>query len=271
MIGCHLLTNITDPDDLRLEPYRHIRERDLIGRDGLFIAEGKIVLSILIARADYALQSILLLESRVNSSRALLAKIPECVPVYVVPQHVIDIVAGYNVHRGILAIGKRTEAPDLTELMDAAGQDCLIVVLSDISNHDNVGSIFRNAAAFSADAVVLDGRSCDPLYRKALRVSVGGVLNVPWVKGGTIHEITSGLTENGFSIAALSPSGARSVRDLPAKGRRAILLGSEGHGLPTQLLESFDTYKIPMSPDFDSLNVATASGIALFNASRYTA
>ena len=271
MIGCNLLTNITDPDDFRLEPYRHIRERDLTGREGLFIAEGKIVLSILIARPTYALHSVLLLENRVSSNQPLLAQIPEQVPVYVVPQHVIDTVAGYNVHRGILAIGKRTEVPDLPELMNAAGRDCLIVVLSDISNHDNVGSIFRNAAAFSADAVILDRLCCDPLYRKALRVSVGGVLNVPWVKGGTIHEIATLLTENGFSIAALSPSGIRSVKDLPAKGRRAILLGSEGHGLPRPLLESLDTYKIPMSPDFDSLNVATASGIALFNASRYAA
>jgi tRNA G18 (ribose-2'-O)-methylase SpoU len=269
LIGCDLIINITDSDDVRLEPYRHVRERDLLGRDGMFIAEGKIVLSILIARADYALDSVLLLENRVQSNKSLLEKIPDNIPVYVVPQHVIDTVAGYNVHRGILAIGRRTEVPRLPELLDRCGHDCLLVILSDISNHDNVGSIFRNAAAFSADAVIMDSLCCDPLYRKSLRVSVGAVLTVPWVKGPAIPEIATILSENGFSIAALSPSGTRSIKDLPTKGKRAILLGSEGHGLPKHLLESLGSCKIPMSPDFDSLNVATASGIALFAASRY--
>jgi tRNA G18 (ribose-2'-O)-methylase SpoU len=270
-VGHKLIVSIANSEDLRLEPYCKVRERDLVGRDGLFIAEGKIVLSLLLASKDHRLESVLLLDSRVQSNTTLVSKIPEATPVYVVPQAVMDTVAGFHVHRGILAIGRRTAMPAMTDLIASAGPDALIVVLSGISNHDNVGSIFRNAAAFSADAIVLDNLCCDPLYRKALRVSVGGVLTVPWAKCAAIDEILNALSDNGFSVAALSPAGNTPVKNLPATGRRALLLGSEGHGLPEQLLQSLQTYRIPMSQSFDSLNVATASGIALFSASRYSA
>jgi tRNA G18 (ribose-2'-O)-methylase SpoU len=265
-----LIIDICNSEDPRLEPYCQVRERDLVGRDNLFVAEGRIVLSLLLASKDYQLESALLLDKRVQSNETLLSKIPEAKSVYVVPQAVMDTVAGFHVHRGILAIGRRVAVPTLTELIERAGSDCLIVVLSGISNHDNVGSIFRNAAAFRADAILLDNLCCDPLYRKALRVSVGGVLSVPWAKGAQIDEILTALADRSFSVAALSPSGEIPVKNLPAKGRRALLLGSEGHGLPAALLQSLKTYRIPMSQAFDSLNVATASGIALFASSHYS-
>jgi tRNA G18 (ribose-2'-O)-methylase SpoU len=265
-----VIISISNPNDARLEPYGQVRECDLVGRDGVFIAEGKIVLSILLASKAYDLDSALLLDSRVQPNTQLLKMIPEATPVYIVPQRVMDSVAGFHVHRGILAIGRRAAAPSLTDMFGTAGPDCLIVVLSGISNHDNIGSIFRNAAAFSADAVLLDNLCCDPLYRKALRVSVGGVLTVPWSKGAAIGEILTALADNGFSVAALSPAGAAPVRDIPSAGRRALILGSEGDGLPDKLLQNLKTYRIPMCEKFDSLNVATASGIALFAASRYS-
>ncbi len=204
------------------------------------------------------------------TNETLISSIPDHIPVYVVPQTTMDAIAGYHVHRGIMAIGKRIITNTLREIIDQAPADSLLVILSDISNHDNVGSIFRNAAAFSADAVVLDNRCCDPLYRKALRVSVGGVLNVPWVQGLPVAEILTILTESSFEIVALSPAGTKTISEIPKSGRRALLLGSEGHGLPSALLDSLCSYKIPMSPEFDSLNVATASGIALYAASRYS-
>ena len=254
-----------------MEPYSRIRERDLIGRDGLFVAEGKIVLSMLAQSSDYELQSVLLLESRLQPNADLLNSIADDIPVYSVKQQVLDSIAGFHVHRGVLAIGRKTRTLSLADMLASNAEDSLIVVMSGISNHDNVGSIFRNAAAFSANGVILDDQCCDPLYRKAVRVSVGGVLTVPWTKDRAIHSIIGALNANNYAIAALSPSGKRLVQDLPAKGKRALLLGSEGHGLPSALLARLDTYRIPMSRDFDSLNVATASGIALFSASAYAA
>ena len=265
-----MIIHIDDPDDARLEAYRHVRERDLVGRDGKFIAEGKIVLSILLGSPDYELESVLILDIRIAANASLLSKVPEGTPVYAVPRHVMDTVAGFEVHRGLLAIGRRKFAPLIADLISDPPEDCLVLVLSGISNHDNVGSIFRNAAAFSANSVLLDSQCCDPLYRKALRVSVGGVLTVPWAKGGSIGDILTGLASHSFSVAALSPKGELPINALPSTGRRALLLGSEGHGLPAVLLDTLQTYKIPMSPQFDSLNVATASGIALFAASSYS-
>ena len=142
-----------------------------------------------------------------------------------------------------------------------------MVLLSNISNHDNVGAIFRNAAAFGANAVLLDAQCCSPLYRKAIRVSVGGVLTIPWAQGGSCEEISSELDRLGFQFAALSPSGKFDISGLPNTGRRALVLGSEGHGLPQPVLDRLKTYQIPMNGNFDSLNVATASGIAMYLAS----
>ena len=269
-MGFQLIVPIQDPDDSRLEAYRHVRERDLVGRRGRFIAEGRIVLSILLGSKDYDLESALMLDLRIDHNANLLAKIPEDVPIYVVSQQVMDAVAGFNVHRGVLAIGRRMQSPKIGDLISTASEDCLVTVLSGISNHDNVGSIFRNAAAFSAHAVLLDELCCHPLYRKALRVSVGGVLKVPWTMGGSVNQILGEMAAQGFLVAALSPSGSLPIKDLPTTGKRALLLGSEGHGLPEQLLDTLQTYKIPMSVAFDSLNVATASGIAMFASSRYS-
>ncbi len=265
-----MIVPIGDVSDRRLEPYRDIRERDLVGRDGLFVAEGKIVLSVLLEQAGYGVDSVLLLESRVAALADLIGRLPAATPVYVVPKAVMDSVAGFHVHRGILAIGRRIDNAGLSELIAASGPDCLFVVPCGISNHDNIGSIFRNAAAFSADAVILDETCCDPLYRKSIRVSVGGVLTIPWHKGGSIQSAITQLASAGFSIAALSPGGALTIEQLPRSGKRAILLGSEGHGLPAAVLAGVQTFRIVMATDFDSLNVATASGIALHAASRYS-
>lgn len=264
-----MIDHVSDQQDVRLEPYRDIRDRDLAGRGGLFVAEGKIVLSILAGRSEYALMSVLILESKLEANAALLSQLPEATPVLAVSAQIMDSVAGFHVHRGLLGIGRRIGQPTVEEFIGNASADSLLTVLSDISNHDNVGSIFRNAAAFSADGVILDSKCCDPLYRKALRVSVGGVLTVPWAKGGDISAIITELIAGGYAIAVLSPSGRRPIRELPSKGRRALLLGSEGHGLPPALMAKLDTYRIPMSSTFDSLNVATASGIALYAASRF--
>ena len=262
-----MIVQIHDANDVRLEPYRFVRERDVAGRGEHFIAEGKVVLSCLAASQDFRAESLLILESRLNGLNALFEEFPETLPIYVADQNVMDSIAGFHVHRGILASGIRNRRHKVADIVLKTPDDALVVVLSNISNHDNVGGIFRNAAAFGADAVILDEQCCNPLYRKALRVSVGGVLRVPWVMEGSAEEIAANLSNAGFALCALSPSGTGDIRTIPANGKRALFLGSEGDGLSPSLLQSLKTYSIAMKGGFDSLNVATASGIAMMLAS----
>ena len=254
---------ITDPDDPRLSAYRDMRERDLVGRTGRFVAEGRVVLNVLFGAGRFEAESVLILESRLAGAGDLLDRVPADVPVYVAAQEVIDRLAGFHVHRGILAVGRRRPDEDIDAVLAALAPDALVVVLVGISNHDNVGSIFRNAAAFEADAVILDQTSCDPLYRKAIRVSVGAALKVPFVRAGEFASIAQALARHGFDGVALSPAGKEDIAVLAPSRRTALFLGSEGDGLPDALLAAMRTVRIDMSAGFDSLNVAAASAIAL--------
>ncbi|WP_187972523.1 TrmH family RNA methyltransferase [Aquibium microcysteis] len=257
------IIRIDDVQDPRLDPYRQIRERDLVGRRRRFIAEGRVVLNVLLGDARFAAESLLLLENRVDGLSDLLAGAPADLPVYVAPQPILDAVAGYHVHRGVLGLGRRTDECDLDAFVAALPPRALVLVLIGISNHDNVGAIFRNAAAFEADAVLLDATCCDPLYRKAIRVSVGAVLRVPHWRGGTAEALLAHLAAAGFDCLALSPGGTTDVTEIRPRQRTALLLGSEGTGLPPDLLARLTTVRIGMSANFDSLNVATAGAIAL--------
>lgn len=257
------VTRIAEAGDERLAPYRNVRERDLVGREGRFIAEGKVVLNVLLSNPAFAVESILILENRLAGLTEQLSLCPDSVPVYCVSRETMDAIAGFPMHRGILAVGKRNAPRSLDKLVETMPENALAVVLCGIANHDNMGSIFRNAAAFEADCVLMDETSCDPLYRKAIRVSVGAALKVPFAREGSIETIVSKLQNKGFELFALSPSGTRSIYDVKPSPRTALLLGTEGEGLPSQLLQRLQTVKIPMSREFDSLNVATASGIAL--------
>lgn len=257
------VTRIAEASDERLAPYRNVRERDLVGRESRFIAEGKVVLNVLLSNPAFAVESILILENRLAGLTEQLSLCPDSVPVYCVSRETMDAIAGFPMHRGILAVGKRNAPRSLDKLVETMPENALAVVLCGIANHDNMGSIFRNAAAFEADCVLMDETSCDPLYRKAIRVSVGAALKVPFAREGSIETIVSKLQNKGFELFALSPSGTRSIYDVKPSPRTALLLGTEGEGLPSQLLQRLQTVKIPMSREFDSLNVATASGIAL--------
>ncbi len=259
---------IDDAGDPRIAGFVSIRERDLTGRDGLFIAEGTVVLRMLggaQARENgFAAEAILLLESRVAGVAEVLAAFPETVPVYVAAAPVFDAITGFNMHRGVLALGRKPAAGVAQALLGRLPETSLVLAGCGLSNHDNVGSIFRNAAAFGADAVFLDETSCDPLYRKAIRVSVGSVLSVPFSRGLSAEAMLRGLAEAGYEIWGLSPRGAVPVGEIPAARRIALVLGTEGEGLPESILSSFRTARIPQRPGLDSLNVATASGIALY-------
>lgn len=257
------ITRIDDPDDPRIESYRHIRERDLVGRQGLFVAEGRVVLEKLLTSQAYRPLSLLITEKRVASLEPLYATLSDDVPVYVVGQHVMELIAGFPLHRGILAIGHRVVTPTAESLLDGLPEAATILMLSAIANHDNMGGIFRNAAAFGADAVLLDSDCCDPLYRKAIRVSVGAALLVPFARVATHDALFKLLERHDFTALALTPQGREPLHTLRSQKRTALLLGAEGPGLPDHLMQRATTVRIPMAGGFDSLNVATTSGIVL--------
>lgn len=255
---------VADADDPRLEPYRAVRDRDLIGREGRFIAEGEVVLRVLLSgRSRFGAESVLISETRLAGAGALLAEVPQGVPVYVAPRAVMDRVVGFPIHRGILAVGRRGLLPTASSLVEGLPEQALVLGLIGISNHDNVGSAFRNAAAFGADAVLLDRSSCDPLYRKAIRVSVGACLTVPYAAGEDGAALVDILEAAGFGVFGLSPAGRVPVPEVTWPARTALLAGAEGPGLPAALLARIRTVRIDMSGSFDSLNLATAAGIAL--------
>jgi len=256
------ILRIDDAQDPRLEAYRAVRERDLAGRDGLFVAEGRVVLEKAVAAMPDAIASVLVAEHRLASLADVLAGLPAGTPVYSAGQAAMDEVVGFPIHRGILAVGRRP-ARDAADLIAALPAEALVVALVGIANHDNMGGIFRNAAAFGADAVLLDETCCDPLYRKAIRVSVGAALTIPFARAGDAASMVAALDGAGLETVSLSPRGAMELGDLRAASRAAALFGAEGPGLPETILARTRAVRIAMAGGFDSLNVATTSGIVL--------
>ena len=258
------ITPIDDPADPRIAPYIAVRERDLVGRRGEFIAEGEVVLRVLLgADARCRASSLLVAENRLARLTPMLEGPGDAPPVYVASQAVMDAVVGFHIHRGMLAHGVRPADPGVDALLGALPPRALVVALFGIANHDNVGGIFRNAAAFGADAVLLDPACCDPLYRKAIRVSVGATLTVPFARLAVSEDILAILSRHAFAPLAFTPAGLEPLAGLKRPHRAAILLGAEGPGLPAPLLAAARTLAIPMAPGWDSLNVAAASAIVL--------
>ena len=280
--GPHALTTIkpapdpvriVDPSDGRVDDYRFLpdaRARRRIeapdeasGDPGFFVAEGDHVLERLLA-SGRRVRSVLLDPPRFERLAGVLRGIDA--PVYVADPEVLDAVAGFNVHRGVLAAADRWLLPDGLDLAGRPGMR-RIAVLEAINDHENLGVVFRNAAGLGLDAVLLCPRCCDPLYRRSVRVSMGHVLSVPWARLSAWPEALDALRCKGFRIVALTPeSGAEPLdADLAAGSPTAILLGAEGTGLSPGVLSRADVRaRIPMAPGVDSLNVGSASAVAFF-------
>lgn len=256
--------SITDPDDPRIAGFRDIRERDLTGRQGLFIAEGEVVVRVLASTASLCRpRALLLAEKRVGGLGDLIEGLSPEIPVYVAGQAVLDRVAGFPLHRGILALGEKPKPPSLDALLDGAGVGDVFLIASGIGNHDNMGGLFRNAAAFGARAVLLDRACCDPFYRKSIRVSVGAVLRTPFVVAESADDLVTALQGRGVEVAALTPSATEFLADYRPQGPVGLMVGSEGPGLPRAVIERCRAVGVPMAGGFDSLNVAAASALAL--------
>jgi len=257
-------------DDPRLAEYREMRDADLLRRRGLFVAEGRLVVERVMADPQYRVRSVLLSDAAARALGGILARLDSAVPVYVCRAGDFLPLTGYNIHRGCLAL---VERPAPVALESALADPRVIVALEDVGNADNVGGIFRSAAAFGVDAVVLSAGSCDPLYRKAIRTSMAAALHVPFVRPDDWNGGLLAVRRQGFTVVALTPMepadslDAFAARPMPSK--IALLVGSEGQGLSSATLAAADLrVRIPISARVDSLNVAVAAGIALQRLSR---
>jgi len=265
---------VFDFEDPRLAAYQNLKDATLANRHGRFIVEGHSNIDVLLSRSDFRPESILLSERAERSFARRLDELgPEC-PVYVAQQSVLDRVVGFSIHRGCLAVCLRPKEVDAIELaarVSSSERAPRLLVLERIRNHDNVGGIFRNAMALGGRGVILCPESCDPLYRKAIRTSMGGVLCLPFARAKSWPGLLGRLRGLGYEILALDPgeSGVEldrirregeSAFDRPV----ALLLGTEGEGLSDEAIECSDRrIRIGMETGVDSLNVAVASGIAL--------
>jgi tRNA G18 (ribose-2'-O)-methylase SpoU len=264
---------ITSLDDPRVEVFRNLRDKDLkSGHGSLFMAESEMVLrQVLRSRSKDQIHSVLVTQPRLEKLRDALALLPPEVPVYVAEKPVVRDILGIHLHRGALAAVYRPEQESLT-LDGALGflkdrPRFTLVLAEGVSDTDNMGSIFRNTAAFGADGVVLNATCCDPLYRKSVRTSVGHVLHIPFARSQDFPADLMRLkTEWGLTlIGAETKLGARPVWEGPQADRLGIILGSEGYGLSPETIACCDAIcEIPMAAEARSLNVAAASAVILY-------
>ena len=250
---------IIDAADPRVADFRDLTDADVRpDRRGIVIAEGVNVVERLIA-SPFLVRAIIGLQSRIDAMTEALSTVDA--PVYAVDKWILSDIVGFRVTRGILASATRPSPPSVPGLLTGSQR---LAVLESLNDFENLGALFRNAAAFGVDAVLLDPQSADPLYRRSVRVSMGHVLRVPFAVLDDWPNSLKALRDKGFTVLAMTPRAeATPLRDVPKPDRWAVLLGAEGPGLSEAAMAEADVrVRIPMSGDVDSLNVATAGAIA---------
>lgn len=260
------LITIEDPNDPRLGDYVGLTDVELRRRrepqEGLFIAEGEKVIRRARA-AGYRMRSMLLSAKWIDVMRDVIDEVPA--PVYAVAPELAEQVTGYHVHRGALASMQRKPLREAEDLLAGARR---IAVLEGIVDHANLGAVYRSAAALGMDAVLLSPDCADPLYRRAVKVSMGTVFSVPYAILDPWPRALEALRDAGFSLLALTPHpDAVPLPEVPPKvlDRCAVMLGSEGNGLSTEALRAADAWaRIPMYHDVDSLNIAAAAAVSFY-------
>jgi tRNA G18 (ribose-2'-O)-methylase SpoU len=271
VIGAPGVLIIEDPEDPRLADYREIRDAERRRRDGTFIAEGRQVVRRLLSARRYRVRSALVTPPALHALGEALGAAG--VPTYLVRQDVVEAVVGMEFHHGCLAAGERGVEPTVEAVLAETRNDRL-VVLEGLGDSSNVGALFRNALAFGVGAVFLAPGTADPLYRKAIRVSSGATVALPFARFADWPRDLERLRDAGYTLLALTPRAeAVDIGELgdgrPLPARFALLLGTEGRGLSAEALAAADLQiRIPMAPEMDSLNVAAAGAVALHWLSR---
>jgi tRNA G18 (ribose-2'-O)-methylase SpoU len=254
---------VASADDPRLDPFRHVADPGWIRQRDLFVAEGRLVVDRLLALDRCDVQAILV--NRAAHDAMLPRLSSAATSVLVCDDPTLESITGYNFHRGCLALVSRPPAADATAFQRAR---CLLGIES-VGNPDNIGGLFRTAAAFGIEGVVLDRASGDPLYRKALRTSMGAALSIPYARAQQWHATLGQLRAAGFTVVALTPGeGSQDLSEFAAalktSDRLIVLVGAEGPGLEARTLALADArVRIPIDAAVDSLNVVVAAGIAL--------
>ena len=260
---------ITDPDDPRLTDYRDLRDvelrKHLEAEHGLFLAEGEKVVRRAV-EAGYEARSFLMAPRWLPGLQDVLSRSRG--PCYVLSEELIEQVTGFHVHRGALASLRRRPLPTVDAVLHGARS---VLVLEDVVDHTNVGAIFRSGAALGFDAVLLAPRCADPLYRRSIKVGMGAVFTTPWTRLPDWYDALPDLSARGFTTVALtlSPDSVPIEEAVTGVDHLALVLGSEGHGLSSRWEQSADRRAtIPMAAGIDSLNVAAATAVACYAASR---
>jgi len=254
--------------DPRIADYRNVPDPELLRRRGVFVAEGRLVVRTLLTSSPFQALSVLVTEAARLSLADVLDPRADTLPVFVADRQVLEQVVGFDLHRGCLALGARPAPSAVTAVLASLPDRALVVVLEGVGNADNVGGVFRNAVAFGADAVLLGPGCCDPLYRKAIRVSIGGTLRMKFAAFSGWPDPLQEVRKAGFTLVALAPVEdaediARFSQRAGGRGRLALLFGAEGGGLSPEAEAVADhRIRIPMVAGVDSLNVATSCGIA---------
>ena len=252
------VVEIDDPADPRLRDFLDLRDVQMRTArepaEGFFLAEGTRTIRRAVA-AGYRPRSVLTTERWLDALGDLDAT------AFVVPLEVVRATIGYPVHRGALASFERRPLPAIATVLAAATR---VVVLEDLVDHTNVGAIFRSAAALGWDGVLVTARCGDPLYRRAVRTSMGAVFTVPWTRVDDGVGIDA-IRDAGFTILALTPDGDDDIASVGPAERRALVVGTEGAGVSAAWRVAADRrVRIPMHAGIDSLNVSTAAAIALY-------
>ena len=263
--------DVGDPNDPRLDDFRDLnsvdRRPDLPTGKGLVIAEGVLVVQRMLA-SRFTPHALLGTDRRLAELRDDLPGV--AAPFYRASADVMAQVVGFHLNRGVLAAARRVPEPGVAQVVDGART---VAVLEGVNDHENLGSIFRNAAGLGVDAVVFGSGCADPLYRRAVRVSMGHALLVPYARATSWPADLMLLRENGFRLLAMTPSSeASTLAEAMAAARDervAVLVGAEGPGLKSATLRLSDVrVRIPMSRGTDSLNVATAAALAFYERAR---
>ena len=263
-----MIARIDTSGDSRLAAYTLVADPAALARAGLFAVEGRLVAPRLIA-SDYRVHSLLVSDAALESLRPVLQTRPD-IDVLVATSAVISATGGHDFHRGCLALGYRGTPRRVAQLLETeTGSLEPVVILEGVSNPDNIGGIFRSAYAFAARGVILGPGCADPLYRKAIRTSMGATLDVPWTEGDAWPAALDAVTSRGYGIVAMTTDpDAPSLRLAMSELNRpvALMLGSEGYGLSRDALAAAGIHaRIPMpNAAADSLNVVSAASIALY-------
>ncbi|MFN8058871.1 MAG: RNA methyltransferase [Vicinamibacterales bacterium] len=263
-----MIEYVDDAADPRLESYRNVPDPELLRSRHRFIVEGRAVVARALASPFFAIESVLVTETALEALSEPLSRAR--VVVYVTAVEVVRQVTGFNLHRGCLAVGIRPGDDRLSARVDGAlAMGRPVLVLERVADADNVGSVFRSASALGAGGVLLVRGSCDPLYRKSVRVSMGGVFDVPFAWVDSVADARARLTPHGYRVVALTPAGETSLDACPrpstaAERRVALVVGTEGSGLSADAEAMADArVRIAMAAGVDSLNVSTAAAIAM--------